>query len=348
MKKGKTVKLTICISGIAFLAGCLFMGRLMSQSVDEENNSAGVSMHGALHVEGSSLLDEEGKPVVLRGISSHGIMWYPRYLNGRAMEYLAERGANVQRLAMYTEAYKGYLEYPQENLSYLYLGIETALAADMYVIVDWHILNDGNPNTHVEEAKKFFEEISLHYSNHSKILYEICNEPNGDTTWEDVAEYAKQVIPVIRKNAPDSVVLVGLPNYCTDISGPIHEPLPYENVMYVLHKYVDMFVQKEADFYLLSQAVESGLPIFVSEWGMAHTEEKYFEPGTDLSKVVIYPENAGSFLDYMNENNISWCAWALSNKNEVHGMFKQDSHKYSDWSEEDLTEYGRWVLDNLR
>lgn len=43
----------------------------------------------------------------------------------------------------------------------------------MYVIIDWHILSDGNPNTYVEDAKKFFAQMAL--------------------------KYAGQVIPVIRR-----------------------------------------------------------------------------------------------------------------------------------------------------
>ena len=81
-----------------------------------------------------------------------------------------------------------------QSLNYLYMGIESALAADMYVIVDWHILKDSDPNEYAEEAKEFFAEISDHYSGNPAILYEICNEPNGDTDWDDIVEYAEQII----------------------------------------------------------------------------------------------------------------------------------------------------------
>lgn len=37
-------------------------------------------------------------------------------------------------------------------------GVQYATDADMYVIVDWHILSDGNPQTHKAraEAIEFF------------------------------------------------------------------------------------------------------------------------------------------------------------------------------------------------
>ena len=50
--------------------------------------------------------------MVLRGTSDHGITWYPRYLNGSAMKTLAEYGANVQRIAVYTEPENAYIEAP--------------------------------------------------------------------------------------------------------------------------------------------------------------------------------------------------------------------------------------------
>ena len=106
------------------------------------------------------------------------------------------------------------------------MGAESALAEDLYVILDWHILNDSDPNEHIEEAKDFFDQLSAHYADEPGILYEICNEPNGDVTWEQISAYAEEVIPVIRKNAPDAVILVGTPNYCSHLDGPLSDPLP--------------------------------------------------------------------------------------------------------------------------
>ena len=83
-------------------------------------------------------------------MSSHGISWYPRYLNGGAMKTLKEYGANLFRIAAYTEPSGAYLENPDRTLDYLYMGAESALAEDLYVILDWHILNDSDPNEHIE------------------------------------------------------------------------------------------------------------------------------------------------------------------------------------------------------
>ena len=43
--------------------------------------------------------------------------------------------------------------------------------------------------------------------------------------------------PGIRKNSPDSVIVVGTPEYDRNLGSPLLCPLEYDNVMYVLHFY---------------------------------------------------------------------------------------------------------------
>lgn len=328
---------------LVFLLGIIGAATILHAKMAGEKRAKGVSVHGALHVEGNLLRGEGGEMVVLRGASSHGISWYPRYLNGAAMETLAGYGANLQRLSMYTEGESGYVNAPRENTNYLYMGIESARSADLYIIVDWHILRDHNPLIYADEAEAFFDEVSGRYKDAPDILYEICNEPNRDTSWEEICEYAERIIPVIRRNAPNAVILVGTPDFCTDFTGPLRKPLEYSNIMYTMHRYVDASEEKPCDIDLIKKAVESGLPIFVSEWGIELKKE-----GAALSaEREIYRENARPFLDYMDEQNISWAAWSICNKDEVHSMLRSDCEKYSGWTGEDMSAFGRLFFGEL-
>lgn len=112
------------------------------------------------------------------------------------------------------------------NKRALYAALNSTLRLDMYAIVDWHIHDQGNPLYRVECAIEFFDEISRRYANEPGVLYEICNEPNGRTTWDDVYAYAEQVIPVIRKNAPNAIIIVGTPSFSTDMEDAIKKPTP--------------------------------------------------------------------------------------------------------------------------
>lgn len=286
-----------------------------------------------LQVKEGVLVDAKDRPVSLRGMSTHGLGWYPRYINAGSLRTLKRNGANVIRLAMYTETSAGYLEEPY-NRDFVYLGIENAIAEGLYVIVDWHILSDGNPLTHVAEAVAFFSELSAHYGQTPNILYEICNEPNGDTTWEDITRYAAMVIPAIRRNAPEAVILVGTPDYSARIWEAMDNPMPFSNVLYSCHKYVDVSPAAEPpSTYWLEKAVQTRFPVFVTEWGIDGPEGE----NVDL-------KNARQFVEFLNENGISWCGWALSNSKGIHGTVRPDCDKLSGWTWEDLTPGGRLMF----
>ena len=282
-----------------------------------------------LRVSGGVLVNERERPVALRGMSTHGLGWYPRYLNAGAMKTLRGYGANVIRLAMYTEHSSGFLAEPY-NLDFVYIGIENAIAEGLYVIVDWHILSDGNPLAHMEEAIAFFSEISAHYGDTPNLLYEICNEPNGETTWQDITDYAAMVIPAIRQNAPQAVVLVGTPHYSTRIREAMAAPLPFPNVMYSFHKYIG---EEPPSTYWLEKAVKTKFPVFVTEWGINGEGEAL--------------TNARRFVDFLNGSGISWCGWALSNSGGDHDSFRQDCRDLSGWSWEDLTPGGKLMFSSF-
>lgn len=50
--------------------------------------------------------------------------------------------------------------------------------------------------------------------------------------WADIKKYAESVIPVIRKYAENALIIVGTPNYSSNLNGALLNPLPYDNVMY--------------------------------------------------------------------------------------------------------------------
>ncbi len=293
----------------------------------------GVSVHGALRVEGTQLLNQRGRPLQLRGMSSHGLQWYPEYINSGAILTTKWRGANVFRLAMYADSeHGGYNDGEQhrvKNRQILRLGLENVLAADMYAIVDWHILKDENPLRTIEQAAAFFEEISRLYANNPAVIYEICNEPNGATTWADIATYAARIIPVIRNNAPDAVILVGTPEFSTRVDQAAAAPLPYDNIMYVFHFYTEWIEGIPRD--MLDTVRAAGLPVFVSEWGMTSGGS------TDA-------DEARAFIAYMKERRISWTNWSLCNKDEGFSAIRPEVSRLSGWTDADLTESGRIVF----
>lgn len=142
-----------------------------------------------LQVDGTQLVDEDGNPVQLNGLSTHGLSWFPQYVNQELFtELSADWNCNVVRLAMYSAEYNGYCTGGnKEELKQLIKdGVQYAENAGLYVIVDWHVLGEGDPNTYKEEAKAFFDEMSKEFADKQHVIYEICNEPNGGVNWASV------------------------------------------------------------------------------------------------------------------------------------------------------------------
>lgn len=294
---------------------------------------------GALCVNGTSLEDGEGNPVQLRGISTHGIAWYPDYINEECFRQLRDEwNVNVIRLAMYTAEYGGYCSGgDQEQLKrYIRDGVEYATALNLYVIIDWHILSDGNPNTHKEEAKAFFAEMAGAYADYGNVLYEICNEPNGGTTWSQIKSYAEEIIPVIRACDEDGVIIVGTPNWSQYVDQAAADPIAgYDNIMYALHFYAA--THRDSLRNTMTAAIDAGLPIFVTEYGICDAS----------GNGAIDEVQAGQWISVMDEYNVSYVAWNLSNKSETSAILSSGCARTSGFAESDLSASGKWLYHML-
>lgn len=297
--------------------------------------------YGALSVKEGKLVDSKGNKVQLLGVSSHGLSWYPEFITADSIKSMKENwGINVIRLAMYTSDYNGYCVGSDENKQQLKDKIDEAVTAatenEMYVIIDWHILNDGNPNTYKSEAIQFFGEMVRQYEDNENILYEICNEPNGDNvTWADVKSYANELIPVIRNVDEDAIILVGSPAWSSDLESVMAEPLDFDNIMYTYHFYSGTHKAKARN--VLLDALDSGLPVFISEFGFTSAD----------GDGAIDEKEAEKWVDIIDEYGLSACIWNLSNKDEASALISADSDKLYDWTYDDLSGQGQFVFDLL-
>lgn len=294
---------------------------------------------GALQVKGASLCDMDGNPVQLKGVSTHGLAWFPQYVNETLIKELHDDwNANVIRLAMYTVENGGYCtDGDKAALKQLIAdGVKYATDNDMYVIIDWHVLSDQNPNIHKEEAKEFFSEMSGKYADYENVLYEICNEPNGGTGWAEIKAYAEEVIPVIRQKDKDAVILVGTPNWSQFVDEAAKDPITgQQNIMYTLHFYAA--THKEELRSAMVSAVEAGLPVFVSEYGICEAD----------GNGNVDAGQADAWVETMNRYGISYVAWNLANKDEQSSIIKASCDKTSGFLEEELSEEGKWLYGML-
>lgn len=299
-----------------------------------------VSQHGQLSVKNGQLVDKNGKGYQLRGMSTHGLTWFPEFVNESAFKTLRDDwNTNVVRLAMYVDEWGNgqcYMGNKSGSLELLEKGVDLCIKLDMYVIIDWHVLNPGDPSKYTNEAKSFFETVSKRYAKYPNVIYEICNEPNGGASWSgNIKPYAEKIIPVIRKNAPNSVIIVGTPTWSQEIDKPLSDPLSYKNVMYAFHFYAATHAGLRSN---VENCVAQGLPVFVSEFGTCDASGGGANDFNETEK----------WLSYFDKQGISYCNWSICNKDETCSVLRPGTSANGNWSESDLTENGKWMRNWFR
>lgn len=298
-----------------------------------------VAKHGALKVKGANLVDKNGKKFQLYGMSTHGVAWFPQYINDKAFKTLRDDwNTNCIRLAMYTSEYNGYCTggNQKELKKRIQNGVDYATRLGMYVIIDWHVLNDQDPGVYEAQAIAFFKEMSRKYKNYDNVIYEICNEPNSWATWDSIKRYADQVIPVIRANDKDAVIIVGTPTWSQDIDQALASPLKYKNVMYALHFYAATHTEWLRN--RVETCVKQGLPVFISEFGMCDAS------GSGSNNFT----QASAWMKLIKKYNLSYCCWNLSNKAETSSVISGGCQKTYGWKTKDLSEAGKWIRKQFR
>ncbi|WP_051555019.1 cellulase family glycosylhydrolase [Lachnospira multipara] len=293
---------------------------------------------GRLRVSGTKLVDASGNVVQLRGVSSHGLSWFPEYVNESAMASLkADFGINVFRIAMYPREYAGYLTGGDKETLKAKIdeGVRAAANQGLYVIIDWHVLN-YNPNEIKDEAISFFNEMSMKYAGYDNVIYEICNEPVGADWASQIKPYAESVIATIRANDPNALVIVGTNTWSQDVDAVVENEINDANVCYSLHFYAA--THKDNIQNKLRYAINNGVPVFVSECSICDASGN---GGIDYA-------SANSWLELLNSLDVSYIAWSLCNKAETSALINSSCSKTSGWSEEDYSDAGKWFMQAIK
>ena len=315
-----------------------------------------VGRHGKLSVQkvdgytAPIMVDQNGVPTQLRGASTHGMHWFPQYVNQNAFQTLRDDwGINMVRLVCYPRdgGSVGYLtggdSTKQQLDTLIQNGVDYATKLGMYALVDWHV-HAYNPNEYLKEAKTFFTKYATMYKDHDNVLYEICNEPTG-TNWysgngKDLYTYCSEVIKTIRAIDPDAIIICGTNTWSQDVDQVAAKPmkaLGYENIMYTFHFY--SATHKENLMEKVRLATKDGTPIFVTEFGICSAD----------GNGSYDAENADRWIALLDELNISFACWSYSNCNEKSAYFKSScSNAGGDWTADDLTTTGKWLINTCR
>ena len=326
-------------SGATYMEGYQCNYTLTGQTKDLRYEDTPYGKHGALHVDGLQVKDKYDQPFTLRGASTHGMHWGDgeTFLNKTAFQNLRDEwGVNMVRLVSYVTQ-GGYTQGSKDKLDkHIQEGVSDLTDLGMYAIIDWHV-HAENPNDKKSEAIQFFDTYSKMYKDQSNIIYEICNEPTG-TPWNQLRPYAVDVVKTIRANDPDAIIVVGTNTWSQDVDevatngGKLNDP----NVMYTIHFYSGSHGESLRE--KVRTALKAGTPVFCTEFGVCDASGN---GGFDL-------EEADRWIDFFEENGISYCCWSFSKKNESASMLSPECNKVNGFTNADLGATGAWLINTYR
>jgi endoglucanase len=334
--------------------------QLSAVSAAAEDTRTPVERYGRLAVDGNRLVDQNGKPVQLRGMSffwsmaggGEGCGFY----NADVVKTLAEDWkVSVVRAAMGVDenwgtTSQGYLAGNKAcgttNDALVDTVVNAAIANGIYVIIDWH---SHTAHTKAAQATTFFEEMARKYKGVPNVLYEIYNEPttSGAAFWANsVKPYAQTVVSAIRAIDPQNVIIVGTPLYCQDVHLATANPLEGANIVYTLHFYSATHkdtLRMRADTALN----KNNKALFVSEFGVSNAQAN---PPLDTAE-------ATKWLDFLDSNKVSWVNWSISDKNkngsganmkdEITSAIVKGGSLKGGWADDQLTVSGKYIRAKL-
>jgi hypothetical protein len=292
--------------------------------------TAGGSALPWLTVNGNKLQDPTGKTIILRGsalIDIGSLYWYGGQsaagITAR-MDKVAAAGVqgHVVRLPVYPE-----VDYntgggatcspcpypvgtgptasctPKTPLSaadyfskVLKPAVDYATSKNLYVIVDYHQIDNATSGTSAADAKTFWTDIAPKFAGASNVLYEPFNEPiDTNVGWSALKPVAQQLIDTIRAGAPNNIIIVPSNAWDQHPGDAASNPPTGTNLMYTAHIYASNW---SAAFQSQVATATAKAPVFISEWGYGSSDPSSF--GTSLQATV-------------NGDGAGWTAWVTDN-----------------------------------
>ena len=293
-----------------------------------------VQIHGLLQQNGNKIVDKNNEPVSFAGNSffwSNDNWGGERYYKAEVVSWLKDDWkTTIVRAAMGVEDPGGYLDNKTANKNRVKTIVDAAIDEGIYVIIDWHS-HHAEDNTN--EAALFFQEMANLYGEYDNVIYEIYNEPL-DISWSTIIKpYAISIIAAIRSIDPDNLIVVGTPEWSQRVDLAAADPITgYSNIAYTLHFYSIHHQQWLRD--RASAALESGIALFVTEWGSI---------GYNL-----VDSEANEWMAWCFTNKISHCNWAVNDKEEEWSILIPGASTTAGWSDDDLTKAGKLARNIIR
>jgi len=293
-----------------------------------------------------------GTPVQVKGVS-FGWNMYPEshpYFTAQMVDRMVDEWkCEIVRAPMATKSDPWNQAYDNAGArntlnQRMFNVIDRAIARGVYVIIDWH--------SHQAEQEKslaiqYFGEMAQKYGKNDHVIFEIYNEPLAQD-WNTIRSYAVDVIAEIRKHSTN-LILVGTQGYSQMIGAPADNKINDSNVAYVLHIYAQSHsmgtytAHGNSTFQAqITKALNNRIPIFVTEWGTVRADGAGSHDAN----------SSNTWTKWMDDNDISWCAWQVSHKDEASCFFQNKgnvANQPASWfsNRSNFSASGQYIFDHL-
>lgn len=270
----------------------------------------------ALQVDGNRIVDANGQDVALRGVS----VLAPEqndlceYCNARPTSELIDVAVdwNSRVIRLPVTEIGATTDLAAYDAEYIAPYVAQAVERGVYIIIDLHLVrNYGDAAGAVPRStvERFWDYIAPIYGSNPNVVFEVFNEPISPASWNTWKDYIQPVVDGIRAAAPDTLLLMGSPQWSTMLNGALTNPIVDDNTAYVYHLYPNQGAPTTA---LLDQKFGTAaqtLPVVVSEFG--------WNPPGEFSDSITAGTTTNwgvPFRTYMDARPwIGWQAWILDN-----------------------------------
>lgn len=300
------------------------------------NAQTPVEKYGQLKIFNGKVSDQQGNPVVLRGMS---LFWsgYPEgspFYNAQTIQELRDEWCvDVVRAAMSVETGNtNYVSNKSQEYQKIKTVIDACIQLGLYVVVDFHSHNAPN---YLNQAKDFFTDIANEYGNLPNILYEPYNEPISQDWSSVIKPYHNEIVSTIRAIDPDNIIICGTRNYSQEVDEAANDPVSGTNIAYTLHYYA--YSHRASLRQKAINAMSKGAALFVTEYGTCHASG---DGNYDPAESQIW-------WDFLEEHQLSSCNWSVSNKGETSAILTPGTWSSNNWSSNQITQSGQLVKNYL-
>lgn len=257
---------------------------------------------------GKNILGPDGKPILLRGLDRCSLEWSATgdHISIGDFKLMGTWGANVIRVPLSqcfwlanTQNYQGTISSVVSMIKSLKMG----------VILDLHVSDKGQDGVSCTQqtmadmrSVTFWNQVASAYKNDPWVIFELYNEPH-DVSWNvwknggDAGGFQspgfQTLYNTVRGTGANNLVLIGGLNWAYDLSGVPSNAISGSNIAYASHPYSN-YGKMPQDWPAGFGNLANSYPVVLTEFGDLNCDPTYYN----------------QIIQYSNQHDISWTAWA--------------------------------------